>query len=131
MLTVQIHETYYGEGEARNGKTYLVVLLEPRSVRWSKPPRYTLVIDGVVPIPGTMVVRTTRLLKIPQKVYDSYNKVDKNGCVKALPSGKPELAVDIAFDPSPNEWRGRMQGEWSVKMVRIKRRTIWQRLRAR
>lgn len=113
---VEVLETYYGEGEVRGAKTYLLCLLEPGA--FVKQPRHWLVVDARVPVIGSMVVQTTR-----------HARRNKNGTCRR---GLPERVVRISYDPDPNPpgvWRGNMTGKWAVRRVLIHRRTSWQRLK--
>jgi len=114
---VEVIESYYGEGAVRRGKTYLLCHLEPSRI--SRPPRYWLVIEAVVPIAGPMVIETRRLTRLW-----------KNGLWAQ--AGRPSRATKITYDSDPNPpgvWRAEMEGSWPVKLVRIRKRSRWERLR--
>lgn len=113
-----MHESYYGEGEARDGKTHLVVKIGPGNT-WPCIPTHKLIFDVEVPIAGSMVVRTTRIIEVPD------DDAERN-CTP----GPPEFVVDVVFDPEPRcRWRGQMTGQWPCKLIKIRRRSIWERLR--
>lgn len=117
METVEIQESYYGEGEVRGNKTYLVCFIEPGLPRLT--PVNRLVLDVCVPVEGSMVVFTVR-----------YARLRKDGTYRAL--GRPVKAVQITYDPDPSPpgvWRGTMRGEWKVRRVPIRRTSVWERLR--
>lgn len=114
---VEIQETYFGKGEVRGNKTYLVCRMEP----WFEPgpPKNRLVIDVRVPVEGSMVVFTLR-----------YARLRKDGTYPV--KGRPVKAIQITYDPNPEPpgvWRGTMKGEWKVRRVPIRRTSVWDRLR--
>ena len=113
---VEVHEFYYGYGELRGDKTYIVCMLEP-GLPPSRNPRNRLILDVAVPVEGPMVVETIR-----------YAPVGRRGFFR---KGCPLKAVGITYDPDPNggAWRGKMKGSWPVRRFRIRRRSVWERLR--
>lgn len=121
---IALRETYYGTGVVRGDKTIVTCLIDPQFPHRERRPYFRLILDVKVPVEGSMVIWTLRYIE--RSVYESWPQD------RRYPDGPPMKAIDITYDPSPHppgEWRGRMQGEWSVKRVRIRRISRWQRLR--
>ena len=123
IINSTIHETYYGEGLAEGDETHLRILLDPskKPRGWVKP-IYKLIIGVRVPINGHMVVGTIR--KVTYK--------SQAAMLADWRPGDPEEVIRITFDPDPEppgRWRGEMVGNWSVRRVKIRTRSAWERLR--
>lgn len=72
-----------------------------------------------------MVVTTIRHLECPT------NKEGQPIFPPTTAVVPPETVIKITYDPDPEPpgvWRGEMVGEWSPKLVRIDRKTIWERI---
>jgi len=127
-VLVEVQESWYGEAEVRGKDTWLWVKLGPsvksffQKVAMGLLPERKLVIQGFrVRVPGLMVVGTTRRAWVS----------DTRPLTAPIPRGKPELAVRMSYDPQGDQgsWRVHQSGlSYPVKLVRVKRRTAWERL---
>lgn len=121
-VMVEVQESWYGEAEVRGKDTWLWVKLGPsvksffQKVAMGLLPERKQVIQGFrVPVTGQMVVGTTRRAWVSD------------------PRDKPELAVGMSYDPRRPEvgrdYRVHQSDlSYPVKLVRVKRRTAWERL---
>lgn len=132
MALVEVRESWYGEGSPRRGDTVLYVLVEPfhhlardfslpdpRTVGAQARPRVKLVIKGLELPPGSMVVGTVRYYTtaVPHEA--------------PTPSGPPEYVIQASYDSTPDgsRWQGDITGRWPVTVSRVRRKTVWQRLK--
>lgn len=123
-------ETWYGEAEPYRGGYRLMVLIGPRWPLESFKKDIALVFDvGKELVPGPMVMATERSVWLPLEWWhqEIHERVE-------VPRGKPERLVDVSYDPSKTDgygaWQGRITGSWGVRLTRVKRKSIWARLRS-
>lgn len=114
---VHLLETWFGDAEPYRGGTRLIVRVGPACWNgFGGDGQWGLVFEGDY-TPGSMVLRTERT------------------CVneRPIPKGPPERVVDISFDSTPggSAWRQQAKGSWPCRLTRIRRRTVWDRLRTR
>lgn len=123
-------ETWYGEAEPYRGGYRLIVLVGPEAPKKHRHPDTCLVfnVGGKELIPGPMVVATERRVWMPK---DWWDLPVNTGVV--IPPGAPETLVDISFDPSKTDghggWQGRLKGNWPVRLTKVRRKSLWARLR--
>lgn len=145
-LTIQVHETFYGEAEVRGQDTVLWVLLGPGDPPEQKQVRapdgetqvlmepkkheFKLVIKGwQIPVPGLAVVSTRRWVTVDKEAY--LNQPIKWAEIEA---GPPEVTDRLTFNPDESQggkWMGELALEYPVKLIKVRRKTRWDLMRGR
>ena len=133
-IRVEVHETWYGDAEVNRTKTTLWVRLLPGSQSFGRDGRYDpkkefkLVIDWVIPVPGPAVFVTKRWVIVDREWYMNQKIISAE-----IDVGLPVYAFDVTFNPTSRDGagQGRLYGQWPCKLVRVRRRSRWEKIRAR
>jgi len=129
-LKVEVHETFYGEAEVRGKDTVLWVLLLPAGWWDEITPQkeFKLVILGwQIPVPGFAVVGTKRWVIVDKEWYLSQRLLGAT-----IDAGPPKVTDRITFNSDESQggrWMGEAYEEWPVKLIKVRRRSRWERMR--
>lgn len=123
----RLRETWYGEAEPCRKGTRLIVKIGPLFPKENIPEGTCLEFNLPGVVFGPMVLATERYVRLPKGFWDMTLTTRPE-----IPISPPECIVDISFDPTPDgmgAWRQRVTGRWAVRLTRVRRKSLWNRLR--